>query len=196
VITSTSVVLDACVLVPYYVRDALLTVAHYELYRPKWTNQILEEVRRTRIEKLGHDPRDVQRTLDRMNAAFTGALIDGFEDLIPVMRNDDGDRHVLAAAVAQGAKIIVTANLRHFSETAIANYDIRIMHPDDFLLMLLDMTPDETLASIRHIIQRLRNPNLTTMDFSQRLGTNCPKFAAAILSALEDAMPIVREDMA
>lgn len=39
-----SVVLDACVLYPAYLRDTLLRMAAVEMYRPLWTGTILDEL--------------------------------------------------------------------------------------------------------------------------------------------------------
>ncbi len=38
-------VLDACVLIPQYLRDTLLSVAWQGLYYPYWSESILEEAR-------------------------------------------------------------------------------------------------------------------------------------------------------
>ncbi|WP_222851452.1 PIN domain-containing protein [Phytoactinopolyspora mesophila] len=39
------VVLDACVLVPISLADTLLRIAEVELYRPVWSQKILDEAR-------------------------------------------------------------------------------------------------------------------------------------------------------
>jgi hypothetical protein len=44
--TMPSVVLDACVLIPYYLRDTLLTTAEAGLYMPYWSQKILDETTR------------------------------------------------------------------------------------------------------------------------------------------------------
>jgi hypothetical protein len=39
-------ILDACVLYPAPVRDLLLHLANFDLYKPKWTKEINEEWKR------------------------------------------------------------------------------------------------------------------------------------------------------
>lgn len=45
---------------------------------------------------------------------FGEAWVEGYEDLIPSMTNQEKDRHILAAAVRCGAETIVTYNLKDF----------------------------------------------------------------------------------
>lgn len=45
--------LDASVLVPMGTTDALLRLADAEIYRPIWSDEILEETRRNIVAKLG-----------------------------------------------------------------------------------------------------------------------------------------------
>ncbi|MCZ4088670.1 PIN domain-containing protein [Sinorhizobium psoraleae] len=50
-----------------------------------------------------------------MEEAFPDASVEGWEEIEPDMRNDPKDRHVVAAAVAAEATVIVTSNVRDFS---------------------------------------------------------------------------------
>ncbi|WP_326551850.1 PIN domain-containing protein [Micromonospora sp. NBC_01813] len=100
-------VLDANVLIPNALCDLLLRLAEEELYVPRWSHLILDEVRRN----LPMQPPDaVERRIAFMNAAFGDAMVRDFEQLIPAMTNDRKDRHVLAAAVAADADRILTCN--------------------------------------------------------------------------------------
>lgn len=51
---------------------------------------------------------------EELRAHFDEAWNRGYEPLIPRMKNDEKDRHVVAAAVHGAAAIIVTLNHRHF----------------------------------------------------------------------------------
>ncbi|MFI7574149.1 PIN domain-containing protein [Micromonospora sp. NPDC049497] len=138
-------VLDACVLVPSVLADTLLRCAEQDLYRPLWTRAILDEVRRNLPPSaLGAK---AERRVEVMRDYFPEAMVSGYEHLIAEMTNDPKDRHVLAAAVAADAEVIVTANLRDFPDHALAPYAIEVLHPDDFLCMLLEDDP-ERIADI------------------------------------------------
>ena len=58
-----------------------------------------------------------------------GALVTGYDDLVPTMTNDEKDRHVLAAAVRGGAEVLALVEL-------VDGYDSPAMTVDDFLLAL------------------------------------------------------------
>ena len=101
------------------------------MYLPRWSNEILDELRRTLLEKLGRSPEQVDHLLAELNRHFADARVEAFETLVALMTNDPGDRHVIAAAVKCGAEAIVTFNLRHFPDTALDNWNIEAQHPDE-----------------------------------------------------------------
>ncbi|MEV7526765.1 PIN domain-containing protein [Streptomyces sp. NPDC091371] len=125
------VVLDTCVLYPNYLRDTLLRLAEAEVYEPLWSGGILEELRRNIAERT--DELTAKRLVDVMGSAFPDSSVTGYESLIPAMRNDPKDRHVLAAAVRGHAHALVTLNLRDFPSEAVGPYEIDVLSPDDFL---------------------------------------------------------------
>jgi hypothetical protein len=96
-------VLDACVLFPAALRDTLLRTAEACLYRPRWTDAILDEVRRNLVESGRISKGQAARLIDVMRGAFPSAMVAAYEHLIPFMTNHPKDRHVLAAAVASEA---------------------------------------------------------------------------------------------
>lgn len=176
-----SVVLDACVLVPHPLFDTLLRLAHAGLYRPLWSAQILEEVRRTLVDKFGIDEGKAERRVDRMLAAFPDAMITGHERLVSGMTNDPKDRHVLAAAVRAGASMIVTANLKDFPPDSTGPYAVEVSHPDEFLLDQLDLDPSTVVRCLREQQGTYRNPAWTPVEFYGALGRTVPVFASQAL---------------
>src|SRR5947209_12022562 len=98
--------LDTCVLWPSLQRDVLLSLAAEGLYRPAWSNTILEELEHSEIVKLRRygESDDVAATgaaylIRQMREAFNDAEATGWEGLegtygLP----DPDDEHVVAAA--------------------------------------------------------------------------------------------------
>ncbi len=110
-----SAVLDACVLYPIGLRDTLLNVAEAGLFRVLWTDEILAETARNIGEDTsGLTAAHLEKTFAAMRRAFPEAMVHGHEPLAESMTNHPKDRHVLAAAVAARADVVVTVNLRHF----------------------------------------------------------------------------------
>lgn len=174
--------LDANVIWSAAVRDTLLLAAEQDLFRPVWSRQILGEMARgLKARRPDLDPARIDRTVDRMLEHFPEALVDGYQDLIPAMRNHQGDRHVLAAAVGAGAGVIVTWNLGHFSGEACATYGIHVQSPDDFLCDLWELQPDEMVLVLTQQAGHLLNPPTTTRQVLTTLGRSLPRFADAAL---------------
>jgi len=139
---TTIAVLDANVLIPNALCDFLLRLAEEELFQPRWSPTILDEVRR----HVPVSPEAIDRRIAFMNAAFEDALVTGYESLIDQMGNDPKDRHVLAAAVAAGADSIITCNLRDFPLAACEPHGVIAEHPDT---VLLDMWAREPRTLLR-----------------------------------------------
>src|SRR5829696_5757404 len=97
--------LDANALWPFVLRDTLVRAAYVAgLCRALWTREILDEVARTlKRERPDLDSARIDRTCALLIGHFPQALVDDYQDLVPAMRNDEDDRHVLAAAVKGGA---------------------------------------------------------------------------------------------
>jgi predicted nucleic acid-binding protein len=143
------VVLDTCVLAPMPVMDTLLRLAgEPALYIPKWSTEILEELRRTML-KFECTPQQIERRINAMTTAFPDALVEGFEGLIPSMTNHPKDRHVLAVAVKCGAHAIVSDNRKHFSEEALAPYNLECITSDEFLKHQYHLDPDAFINVLR-----------------------------------------------
>lgn len=173
-------VLDTCVLYPTYLCDTLLRLAETGAYRPLWSADILEELRRNLIE-AGIPEDRVDRRIAHMRRAFPDALTTGYESLVEAMTNDPKDRHVLAAAVRANAEAVVTFNTRDFSEASTKAYDVIAIQPDDFLLDQLDLYPALTIGVLEQQAASYRREPTTVgalLPLLERSGV--PRFAAEI----------------
>ncbi|HZK67185.1 MAG TPA: hypothetical protein VFD42_06535 [Chloroflexota bacterium] len=111
---------------------------------------------------------------------FPRALVEGYEELVDVMRNHEGDRHVLAAAVHSGAGVIVTWNRTHFPQEALAPYSIEVQTPDEFLCHLWYLSDDTMAAVLIEQAAALRNPPVTTRQLVKTLSRSVPEFARVL----------------
>jgi hypothetical protein len=173
--------LDACALVPIAPADTLLRVAEKGLYRPLWTERILTEAQEA-IEQI-HPGIDVGKRFASMREAFGDAMVTGWEELEPGIRLPDADdRHVVAAAVRAGADAIVTANLTDFPAAALSPLALEAVHPDNFLLDQLDLSPPTILQVIHEQAAHTKKPPLTPRDLATLLGrAGLPGFADELL---------------
>ena len=75
-------------------------------------------------------PAHLARTRRLMDQVNPRCLVTGYEARISALTlPDEGDRHVLAAALHAGADVIVTFNLRHFPRKTLAPFGVRALAP-------------------------------------------------------------------
>jgi predicted nucleic acid-binding protein len=152
---SSKVVLDACVLYPFLIRDVLLQAAAHSFYQVYWSDMILDEALRNLVEDGRMSEAGAANLVAVMRRAFPEAWVTDHECLIPSMRNDENDRHVAAAAVKAGAQVIVTANRRDFYDLPTG---IDVQTPDDFLSNLFDLDPTRMIDVLDALARRYRKP--------------------------------------
>jgi hypothetical protein len=127
----------------------------------------MTEVSRTLKENFGLSAEKAIYRESEIRRHFPEASVDGYEELIPAMSNHPKDRHVLAAAVKAGAKVILTYNIKDFPPSSLAPHSISVQGPSAFLNRLHDLAPIvvmETLEaqaaaigqSLEYLLSRLR----------------------------------------
>src|ERR1041385_4142698 len=136
----TSALLDANVLYSAMLRDLFMRLTVGLVFQAKWTERIHEEWMQNVLANRPDLTREqIERTRRLMDLWGGDWQVPEYESLIPTLSlPDEDDRHVLAADISAQVPVIVTFNLSDFPETALASYDIRALHPDDFLMELLD----------------------------------------------------------
>lgn len=164
--------LDACVLYPLAMTDALLSLATAGFFAAKWTTKIEDEW---------------IRSLERQRPDLAGKLNvrrDSMRDAIPdwevpesawtslahgISLPDPDDRHVLAAAIAGHADCIVTSNLKDFPGTVLLEYGIEAIDPDTFIINQWDLDPVNAMAAFKRMRARRKKPLSSPEDFAYAL---------------------------
>ena len=173
--------LDANVLYPAWLRDALLRSAETEVFQVRWSERILAEASRNiKANRPDLDPAVIDRTFEDMRRSFEEAMVDGYESLEPAMKNAAEDRHVLAAAIVGRADLIVTENLDDFPAGALEPYGLDVQHPDEFLCNQWELDEESMVAAIRLWLEDLSNPPLSLDQLLQKLELHTPRFCKMV----------------
>ena len=184
VMSSFIVVLDANVLFPSSLRDTLLRAYEKSLYKMQCTEEILEEVQRNLVSKKQITEQQAHQLMDTIRKQFPESFVTNYQYLIDSMANTPKDRHVLAAAVACGAGVIVTNNLRDFPQHTLAPYEIEAQHPDDFLVQLFSLYPGVMVEIIVRQAKDLQRPAKTTQELLSTLNQHIPNFVSLIRASI------------
>lgn len=176
-----SAVLDTSVIFPATLNDTLLSFAEHGLYRPLWSEQILEELSESLVRAYPHlDPQTLYSRISFMRRGFPQAVIEEWEPLPDDITSglpDPRDAHVIAAALHAGAPLIVTNNLRDFPGEILSASGITAVSADVFLVMLWRDDPVGGLAALRTQSARMRNPPLSVQQILERLASGLPNFS-------------------
>lgn len=123
-----------------------------------------------------------------METAFPDALVTGWEPLVATVQlPDPDDRHVVAAAWAGRADVIVTDNLADFPPDALPAPLFR-QSLDDFLLDSLDLYPAQAVTAVRAVARRTgrSGPAMTARDVAAYLQTHgTPAFGERLPTELD-----------
>ncbi len=127
----TVAVFDACILYPFHLRNIVVQAAVDRLVEARWSDQIHDEwIRNLAVNAPTIPLERLQATRRLMNNALPGAIVAAYEHLIStVSLPDPDDRHVVAAAIASSASVIITWNLRDFPVKALKKFGLRRQTP-------------------------------------------------------------------
>lgn len=180
-------VLDADVLHPAVASDLLLRLVERGLFRAVWSPLIIEELRRSLVRR-GVDPDRVERRIGAMTDAFDDAMVEDVEPFLPAVPEavDEGDRHVVAAALAARADGIVTRNLKHFPAEPIEALGIEVQALDEFLVNQWTLDA-EAVADVLHAMEEDRaRPPRTVLELLEALEPLAPMFVREVRDRLGD----------
>jgi len=137
------VLLDTCVIYPTVMRQMLLGVAKRDVFTPLWSARIIEEWQRAAV-KLG--PEGVAQA----GAEAAMLAMDWPEAEVSYSPSlearlwlpDPADTHVLAAAIAGSADVIITLNTKDFPRNLLAEEGLSRTDPDGFLHGVYQAQPE------------------------------------------------------
>jgi hypothetical protein len=179
-------VYDACVLYSNSLRDFLVRLAIHGrrlgLLRAKWTGRIHQEWIRAVLRQRPELRRNLQRTRRLMDQHVRGARVQGYQRwerrlTLP----DEDDRHVLAAALACVADVIVTFNTADFPAETLRPFGMAAVTPDGLVFPLLETGLVATVAAEHRAA--LQNPPLSAAEYLEMLRRNGLPNTADALSA-------------
>lgn len=151
--------LDTCVLYPPRLRALLLGLADLGLYDPVWSAGVAAEWAHLAARRDPDFAATLPALLARMAARWpSGPAPRGAPELLDLP--DAGDAHVLAAAHAGAATVLITLNLRDFPARALAPLGITAEHPDAFVLALWLQNPGPVAATLAEVWPGLAGPDL------------------------------------
>ena len=145
------VFVDACVLYPWLTRGIVLGAAEAGQFNPRWSPRVLAEWR-IAVARDGGTPAEswVDTVIARMETVFPAACTAPDPEAEATLElPDPADIHVLAAAIAAGAEILLTFNLRDFPVRRLAAHGIAPRHPDGFLWERYSDAPEVVGSAIR-----------------------------------------------
>jgi predicted nucleic acid-binding protein len=164
------VLLDTCVLYPTVMREVLLAVAKTGAFQPLWSTRILEEWARA-ARKLG----PTGEPQARAEIALTQANWPNAEvTWPPSLENclylpDPADVHVLAAAIAGSADVLVTMNAKDFPKHTLAEEGLARQTPDELLYRCWLEAPDVVSDAVEAVRQQADQLSGETWDMRKLL---------------------------
>ncbi|ANK94207.1 MULTISPECIES: PIN domain-containing protein [Rhizobium] len=164
-------VYDACVLYPFHLRNVLVQCAFDGLVDARWTDDIHAEwIRNLAIGSPEIPFPRLEATRDRIKKVLPDADVGNHRILIPDLSlPDPDDRHVLAAAIAGKASVIVTWNLKDFPAADLRPHGVACVSPDNFLVGLHSTFSSALIDSIRRARLNLRKTVPAVHEFIDAL---------------------------
>jgi predicted nucleic acid-binding protein len=164
------VLLDTCVMYPTVMREVLLGVARTGAFQPLWSARILEEWARA-ARKLGPTGEAQARAeIALVRAQWQRAEVTWPPSLESrLYLPDPADVHVLAAAIAGHADVLVTMNAKDFPKHTLAEEGLSRQTPDELLYHCWREAPDAVRDAVETVRQRADQLSGETWDMRKLL---------------------------
>ncbi|WP_068116856.1 RSP_2648 family PIN domain-containing protein [Tropicimonas marinistellae] len=147
------VLIDACVLYPTVMREVVLGAARQGLFQPLWSERLLEEWARAAARRGPVDEVQARGEVALVRAAWPEACVTPRAgDMARIWLPDPNDVHVLAAAIAGSADLILTSNAKDFPRNVLREEGLDRRDPDGFLHDLWLAHPEKVAAAAREVL--------------------------------------------
>ncbi|MEM8631752.1 MAG: PIN domain-containing protein [Pseudomonadota bacterium] len=134
------VLIDACVLYPTVMREMVMGVAGKGLFHPIWSERLLEEW--ARAAARNGDGAMARLEIEALEKSWPSASVaPRSADLDRLVLPDPNDVHVLAAAIAGSADLLLTLNAKDFPRHTLTAEGLSRQDPDGFLRALWGESP-------------------------------------------------------
>ncbi|GAA1579135.1 hypothetical protein GCM10009804_39530 [Kribbella hippodromi] len=147
--------LDANVIRGQQTNDIMLSLADEGVFEPRWTQHVIDEMRRNRPPGVSETA--IDRRISLMNRAFEDAMTEvPPQQLQDQMQADPKDKHVLAGAVHSQSDVLVTNNLKDFDPPTTGPNAMRVESVNQFLSRKLEENPEQVRAGLQTMLDRSR----------------------------------------
>jgi predicted nucleic acid-binding protein len=166
-----TVLIDTNVLVQDFLRDLLFNLAEKGVFTLRLSEGILGEADRVlRQESSNRRPESVHWLLSQIRLHFADAIVAGYESIrVECDLPDEGDRHVIQAAIKARSHQIITYNKKHFPLSALALFDLEAVKPDLLLESAFNLYPEVCRNVVRRWLAHNRRPPQNMRQFRQAL---------------------------
>ncbi|MGD0248192.1 MAG: PIN domain-containing protein [Candidatus Limnocylindrales bacterium] len=185
-----SALFDASVLHPWALCNLELLLAEAGFYRPVWTAHILEEAKSSILRKHpALDEARVEKRMAAMRLAFedanvSTAIVEAQIAAVPASVPEH-DRHVVAAALAGRADVLVTSNQRHFPSDDLGALGLLVQSPDDFLIDQWYLNAPAVAEVLVRMALDTKRPPLSPEALLTLLARTVPSFVATVRDSVE-----------
>ncbi|KOX13990.1 putative toxin-antitoxin system toxin component, PIN family [Nocardiopsis sp. NRRL B-16309] len=179
---------DTNVLFPFSIMDLLPTLTEDMLHEVIWTERLLREWERVIVREQHRSAVSASAITAAVREYFAESRVAeaAYIHLVKDMPGDDpDDRHHMAAALAGGAREILTWDRGDFPAGPLADLGLRVIDPDTYLQELLAELPDEVAATLIRLADEKRRPPRTPEDLADALSkAGVPVFAEDLRTRL------------
>lgn len=162
-----TILVDASVLRPAILRNILIEFCCEVFFALKWSDDIEKEYCSKCVD-AGESATTLASRVNLMHAAVPDWRVDGDALIRPNFQVENTSAlAAICAAVVGHADCIVSLDLDRYPKEPLARLSIEVMHPDDFIVLQLDLNTVAALKAFKSI--RKRNGKLNAQAFLQTL---------------------------